>query len=54
MRKIVLVSWNDSAAPRSLTSADDVANASAEDQISLEETNIVVNMPMLTWPGGKR
>ncbi len=54
LRKIVLVSWNDSAAPRILTSADDVARAAADDQISLQETNIVVNMPMLTWPGGQR
>ena len=54
LRKIVLVRWNDSEAPRILTSAGDVAHAAAEGQISLEETNIVVNMPMLTWPGGQR
>ena len=54
LRSIVLVRWNDSAAPRILTSADEVARAAAECQISLEETNIVVNMPLLTWPGGRR
>lgn len=54
LRSIVLVRWNDSAAPRILTSAEEVARASAEGQISLEETNIVVNMPLLTWPGGRR
>ena len=54
LRKIVLVRWNDLAAPRILTSAGDVADAAAEGEISLEETNIVVNMPMLTWPGGRR
>jgi len=37
-----------------LTSADEVARAVAEGQISLEATDIVVNMPMLEWPGGRR
>ena len=54
LRSIVLVRWNDSSAPRILTSAEEVARAAAEGQISLEETNIVVNMPLLTWPGGRR
>ena len=54
LRRIVFVRWNDSATPRILTTADEVARAVAEGQISLEATDIVVNMPMLEWPGGRR
>ena len=54
LRRIVFVRWHDSAVPRILTSANDVARAAADGQVLLEETSIVVNMPMLTWPGGRR
>ena len=54
LRRIVLVRWHDSAEPRILRSADEVARATADGQISQEATDIIVNMPMLNWPGGRR
>lgn len=54
LRRIVLVRWHDSAEPRVLRSADEVARATADGQISQEATDIIVNMPMLNWPGGRR
>ena len=54
LRKIVLVTWRDDAAPRLLKSAAELAAALAAGEISVEEPGVVVNMPFLTWPGGKR
>ena len=54
LRKIIFVRWADAATPRILKSAEDVTQAEADGRISLETSAIVVNMPMLTWPGGRR
>lgn len=54
LRRIHLVFWEDSATPRELKSAGEVLAAQAAGEIRIEKTGIVVNMPMLTWPGGKR
>ncbi len=54
LRVIHLVTWIAGVAPRLLTSAADIRAAVSANEISIENTGIVVNMPFVTWPGGQR
>ena len=54
LRKIVIVTWSDGAAPRILKSAAEVTAALQAGDLSVEEPGVVVNMPFVTWPGGQR
>jgi hypothetical protein len=54
LRAVNLVTWEEGATPRVLTSAAEVQAAAEQGEITIEETGIVVNMPFLTWPGGQR
>jgi hypothetical protein len=54
LREIVLVTWVDQSDAEVLTSADAIEEAGRTDRLRLEPTGVVVNMPMLTWPGGQR
>jgi hypothetical protein len=49
-----LVTWKDQAAARELRSAADVKKAIDAGQLVVEQPGVVVNMPLLTWPGGNR
>lgn len=54
LRLVYLVVWNDGAAPRELRSVEDIKAAEAAGQLTIMRTNIVVNMPIIKWPGGQR
>ena len=54
LRSVVLVTWNDAASARILKSAGEVQGALQGGALRMEEPGVVVNMPMLTWPGGQR
>lgn len=54
LRTVMLVAWHDEDQARELTSADEIQTAADADEVELEQTDVVVNMPMLTWPGGQR
>lgn len=54
LRTVVLVSWHDDDAARELTSADEVDADADADELELDETDVVVKMPVLTWPEGQR
>ncbi len=54
LRSVNLVTWQEGATPRVLTSAAEVQAAAEQGELTIEETGIVVNMPFLTWPGGQR
>lgn len=54
LRAINFVSWKDEKAARLLRSASDVQAAERGGEIAIERPGIVVNMPLVTWPGGKR
>ena len=54
LRLLNLVTWADPALARELKSADQVMEAYASDQVTIEQTGIVINMPFVTWDGGKR
>lgn len=54
LREIVKVTWSNTAKPRVLQSVRDIEAASQSRELTLEQTGAVVNMPILTWPGGER
>lgn len=54
LRGVVLVSWAEGAQPRALRSAGEVLDAAEAGEVTLEETGVVVNMPIVVWPGGQR
>lgn len=54
LRAVNLVTWRDGSKPRLLRSADEVGAAGSAGEISIEKPGAVVNMPLLTWPGGQR
>lgn len=54
LRMLYLLTWAEGAEPRLLTSAADIEAALAAGDIREERTGVVVNAPLLTWPGGNR
>lgn len=54
LREVRLLTWSDPAEARVLRSADTVRAALGAGQLTEERPGVVVNMPLLTWPGGKR
>ena len=54
LREVVLVRWADPGKARLLRSIREVEAAIAAGEITTRPTGIVVNMPFLTWPGGRR
>jgi hypothetical protein len=54
LRAVNLVTWQDAASARELTSADEVLEAEQQGELTIEQPDVVVNMPMVTWPGGRR
>lgn len=54
LRAIHFVTWKNGGQARLLRSVDDIAAAAAKGELSLERPGAVVNMPLLTWPGGQR
>lgn len=54
LRAINLVKWKDEGSARRLTSAAEVKSAVDRGEIATERSGVVVNMPLLTWPGGRR
>lgn len=54
LRAVHLVTWKDERAARELRSVAEVRDAEARGEITLQRPGAVVNMPFLTWPGGRR
>lgn len=54
LRRLVLVTWTDPVKARVLKSAGEVLEAAASGAVALEEPGVVINMPFVTWEGGKR
>ncbi len=54
LRTLVLVTWKNQASARILKSAEQVQKALQIGDLTLEQPGVVVNMPMVTWPGGRR
>lgn len=54
LRAVHIVTWKNEVAARELRTAAEVKAAEAAGELTIERPGIVVNMPMLTWPGGRR
>ncbi|MCA9902940.1 MAG: hypothetical protein KC547_03710 [Anaerolineae bacterium] len=54
LRAISRVTWQDEQMPRQVNSVDELEAAEEAGEITLEPTGMVVNMPILVWPGGSR
>lgn len=54
LRALNLVTWKEEGAARLLTSATEVREAEARGEVTIARPGVVVNMPLLTWPGGRR
>lgn len=54
MRRINLVEWDQQSEARILDSVGEIEDANVAGLIEVEETAVVVNMALVTWPGGER
>ncbi|MBI4528500.1 MAG: hypothetical protein HY695_32300 [Deltaproteobacteria bacterium] len=54
LRSVLIVTWKNEKAARQLRSAAEVTAAADKGEITIERPGVVVNMPLLTWPGGGR
>lgn len=54
LRAVQLVTWEDDATPRELGSVDEIRDAIAARQVTVGVPGIVVNIPIIAWPGGTR
>lgn len=54
LRAVHLVTWKNERAARLLKSAAEVKEAEAKGDVSIERPGVVANMPLVTWPGGRR
>ena len=54
LRRLHLVTWAQPNTAVVLRSAEAVRAAIAAGELVEEKTRVVVNMPLLSWPGGKR
>ena len=48
-----LVTWNDNARPRILKSVESLKQAEAAGELTIEEAGVIVNTPVVRWPGGR-
>ncbi|HXV83800.1 MAG TPA: hypothetical protein VEG60_28415 [Candidatus Binatia bacterium] len=54
LRSVNIVTWKNENTARELRSAAEVTAAEQAGEITVEAPGVVVNMPLLTWPGGRR
>lgn len=54
LRSVNFVTWKNKTAARELRSAAEVKDAANRGEVAVENNGVVVNMPLLTWPGGRR
>ena len=54
LRRVHFVRWVEGRAPRELRSAQAVREAELSGEVTIERTSSVVNMPIVSWPGGRR
>jgi len=47
-----LVTWSENSGPRLLTSVEELLEAEANGEVSIEKTDLVVNAPMIVWKSG--
>lgn len=53
LRVINTVKWNDGAEARTLGSVQEITDAKANGELTITDTGVVVNAPMIKWPDGQ-
>jgi hypothetical protein len=54
LRRIIFVTWAEGKTAKELKSAAEIQEQVAQNNVTLEKSGVVVNMPFITWKGGKR
>lgn len=54
LRALYLVAWKNERAARQLKSASAVTDAISRGELNVKQPGVVINMPLITWPGGNR
>ncbi len=54
LRAVILVTWKDAMSASVLKSMAELQNVINSGAVNIKDSGVVVNMPFLTWPGGKR
>ena len=54
LRRLNLVAWKNPDAAREFRWAAEVRDAIAKGELTVQQPEVVINMPLLTWPGGNR
>lgn len=54
LRVLHTVTWQEGSTPHLLNSAAELEAAENDGEVAIENTEIVVNMPILIWPNGQR
>lgn len=54
LRELNLITWKDGHRAQILRSVAAMKGAAARGEITIQRTGVVINMPMLSWPGGQR
>ncbi len=54
LRHIILVTWAAGTHPRILRSVTELRDAERRGEVTVKDSGAVVNIPLLTWPGGHR
>jgi hypothetical protein len=54
LRRLNLVAWKNPEAAREFRTAAAVKAAIAAGELTVQQPGVVINMPLLTWPGGNR
>jgi hypothetical protein len=52
LRTVIFVTWFDESDARELKSVDEVIDAWLNDEVNIERSEIIVNMPMIKWAEG--
>jgi hypothetical protein len=51
LRAVILVTWQVGHRPRILRSVEEIQAASRQGEVTLTRPGVVVNIPILAWPG---
>ena len=54
LRRISFVSWKAGASAKELKSVTELMQAKSRGELTVKRTGVVVNMPMVLWPLGRR
>jgi len=50
IRSPQLVTWKETATPRILKSVDELLEAEQNGEVTIKQTNVIVNVPIIKWP----